>query len=185
MTDIVLASSSPRRKELLHHIFDCFSISPNNAPEIKQGSRPSNVVMFNALNKALASADKGLIISADTVVYLNGRYYLKPQSKAEAFDMLCSLSGQTHYVYTGVCLKLDEKIVKFYDKSAVKLKKLTHNDIYNYIEKCNPLDKAGAYGIQDNFVVETFTGSYSNIMGLPLEKLKLALNDFNISPKCR
>lgn len=183
MTVVVLASSSPRRKELLHNLLDDFIILPNDAPEIKGGAKPSKVVMTNALNKAMAYQGEGLVISADTIVYMDKRFYLKPKSKQEAFDMLKNLSGRTHYVYTGVCLIQGDKTALFYEKSEVKLKKLSDNDIWYYIESQNPLDKAGAYGIQDNFVVDTYKGSYSNIMGLPLEKLETALIDFGIPLK--
>lgn len=179
-----MASSSPRRRELLFKLIDDYTVCANDAPEIKCGARPSSVVMKNARAKAFAAKEDGLIISADTVVYMDGGYYLKPKSEADAFAMLKKLSGRTHYVYTGVCVKYGNRCNMFYDKSAVKFRDLTDEEILAYVATKSPLDKAGAYGIQDSAaVVKGFSGSYSNIIGLPLEKLSAVLKEYGVCVK--
>lgn len=135
--------------------------------------------MNNALAKARCVKDgNALIIAADTVVYVDGKYYLKPSDEADARRMLKELSGRTHFVYTGVAMKMGDECRTFYDKSAVKLKKLSDDEIKSYVSTGSPLDKAGAYGVQDGLVVEKFSGSFSNIMGLPVEKLKYEAEKF-------
>ncbi|MDE6613993.1 MAG: Maf family protein, partial [Clostridia bacterium] len=113
-----------------------------------------------------------LIISADTIVYKNGQIFGKPKDRAQAIDYLNRLNGAKHFVYTGVAICYKGKITTFYDKSAVYFKKLTEREIKDYVDGGSPMDKAGAYGIQDKEVVESFCGSYTNIVGLPMEKLK-------------
>lgn len=135
--------------------------------------------MKNALAKARCVKDENaLIIAADTVVYMDGKYYLKPSDEADACRMLKELSGRTHFVYTGVAIKVGGECRTFYDKSAVKIKKLSDDEIKSYVSTGSPLDKAGAYGVQDGLVVERFSGSFSNIMGLPVEKLKYETEKF-------
>lgn len=175
---IILASASPRRKELLGDLIDEFEVCPTNSKEIEGGFKPSVVVTKNAKAKAEECREKGIVIGADTVVYYNGKFYLKPKSQGDAFQMLKQLSGRTHFVYTGVCVKTETSEEVFYEKSSVKLKKLSDDEIKEYILQNNPLDKAGAYGIQDRVVVESFSGSYKNIVGLPMEKLAFILKRF-------
>lgn len=176
---VILASSSPRRRELLKSLISDFTIISPDVNEAEYGKYPSKMVIANALAKASAVEDEeGLIIAADTVVFMNGKYYLKPRDIKDAHRILSELSGKTHYVYTGVCLKQGDKTVTFYEKSAVKFKKVSSDTIADYIKTGSPLDKAGAYGIQDDTVVKSYKGSYSNIMGLPLEKLADALKEF-------
>lgn len=177
--DIILASASPRRKELLKEVFPSFKISAQDAPEAKNGRFPSRLTMKNALAKARCVKDENaLIIAADTVVYMDGKYYFKPSDEADACRMLKELSGRTHFVYTGVAIKMGGECRTFYDKSAVKIKKLSDDEIKSYVSTGSPLDKAGAYGVQDGLVVERFSGSFSNIMGLPVEKLKYETEKF-------
>lgn len=176
-SNITLASGSPRRRELLSTLVKDFSVVPTDGEEIKYHIRPSYLVVKNAVNKALNARGNGrTVIAADTVVFMNGRYFLKPKDKKDAFDILKALSGKTHYVYTGVVIMTDDEVTKFYVKSAVTLKTLTEKQIDDYIATGSPMDKAGAYGIQDNAVVENYRGSYSNIMGLPLEELSSVIN---------
>lgn len=107
---VVLASGSPRRKELLREIFPEFTISVNDAPEKKIGRFPSKLVTDNAREKAIASdALDALVIAADTVVFMDGRYFLKPKDENDASEMLKTLSNRTHFVYTGVALRFNEK----------------------------------------------------------------------------
>ncbi|MEG1612857.1 MAG: Maf family protein [Clostridia bacterium] len=175
---IILASRSPRRCELLSQLVNNFVVAPNDAPELTFGKRPSAVVMSNAKAKSLACKERGLIISADTIVFMDGKYYLKPKSRQDAFEMLKSLSNRTHFVYTGVCLRDGSHCAVFYEKSQVKLKRLSDEIINKYIDTQSPLDKAGAYGIQDNIVVQAYKGSYTNIIGLPIERLGNVLKTF-------
>lgn len=170
---VILASASPRRFELLKTVFDDFEVRPTDADEIVIENRPSATVIANAKKKALAvkASKDDIVIAADTVVYMDGRYYLKPVSLENAAEMLGELNGRKHLVYTGVCILAKGKEYTFYDKSSVYFKKLTEKDILKYCaDKC-PVGKAGAYGIQDNFVVKKYSGSYTNIVGLPMEKL--------------
>lgn len=177
---LILQSASPRRKELLHKITDDFKVESVPANECVIPSRPAATVMKNAREKALAIKPENgqTVVGADTVVYLAGRFFLKPKNVEEAFEMLKTLSGKWHSVYTGVCLATNGKVVCFYDKSAVKLKKMTDDEIKRYVETKNPLDKAGAYGIQDGVTVEKYTGSFDNVMGLPTEKLSAEIKKF-------
>ncbi len=111
------------------------------------------------------------VVAADTIVVLDGKVYGKPHDRARAFDMIKQLNGRTHTVYTGVCVTCEGEKVVTCAKSLVTFKTLTDEQIYSYIDDCKPFDKAGAYGIQDKRIVEKYSGSYSNIMGLPKEKL--------------
>ncbi len=170
---IILASASPRRRELIKSIFNSYVVRPAGCDEITIKNRPRKTVEANALSKALAvKAEKSdTVISADTIVYMKGKFYLKPSSIDEAKHMLAELSGKKHYVYTGVCILNSEMKKVFSVRSSVVFKKLTDTDIDAYCADGSPMGKAGAYGIQDNFVVKKYYGSYSNIVGLPMEKL--------------
>lgn len=133
---LILQSASPRRKELLHKITDDFKVESVPANECVIPSRPAATVMKNAREKALAIKPENgqTVVGADTVVYLAGRFFLKPKNAEEAFEMLKTLSGKWHSVYTGVCLATNGKVVCFYDKSKVKLKKMTDDEIKRYVE---------------------------------------------------
>ncbi len=173
---VVLLSASPRRFELLGELLDGFEVKNQNADEACALVKPSARVMDIAVKKSvLTPTDNQLIITCDTLVFRRGVYYGKPKDREDAFRMLKDLSGKTHYVYSGVCLRSAEFRRVFYDKSAVTFKNLSDEDIYRYIDEFAPYDKAGAYGIQDGVAVKNYSGSYSNIMGLPLEKLKAEL----------
>ncbi|MDE6188997.1 MAG: Maf family protein [Clostridia bacterium] len=181
---VILASASPRRKELLSEIFDEFEVLPQNVDEKSNYSRPRFIaqdlakIKLGSLGKSYADC---LIISADTIVYKNGRVYGKPKDEAQAKNFLDELSGDVHFVYTGVAIYYKGKTTTFYDKSSVKFKALSEEEKLAYIASGSPMDKAGAYGIQDSAVVESYEGSYSNIVGLPMEKLKEKLRDLTNS----
>ncbi|NCA66695.1 MAG: septum formation protein Maf [Clostridia bacterium] len=177
---IILASASPRRKELLKGLVDSFEIVVTDVAEESRFNAPHKKVMEIAFIKANAVNIKQgeLIIAADTTVYLDGVYYGKPHNEANAFAMLQKLTGRTHTVYTGVCLATIGKSCLFYEKSSVTFKKLTDCEILEYIREKQPFDKAGAYGIQDERLVKSYKGSYTNIVGLPMEKLEDALAHF-------
>ena len=177
---IILASNSPRRKQFLGELFDSFEVMPQNVEEKSKYSRPHLIVQELAkikLGHLPYVYGEDLIISADTIVYKSGKIYGKPKNKAQAVEFLSELSGVKHSVYTGVAVFYKGNITTFYDKSAVYFKQLSDKEIADYVDSGSPMDKAGAYGIQDSEVVESFEGSYSNIVGLPMEKLKEELKD--------
>jgi len=125
--------------------------------------------------------NKEIVIASDTVVLLDGQIMNKPVDYAEAFQMLSSLSGQTHTVITAVCLLSKDKVVEFDDRTDVTFKKLSVDEINFYIDRYKPFDKAGAYGAQDwigMVAIEKINGSYFNVMGLPMHKLYQELNSF-------
>ena len=176
---IILASSSPRRRQLLGEIFESFEVMPQSV-EVKHSlTRGHAVCQYLAkikLGELPSVYPDALIISADTIVYKSGKIYGKPKDIQEAKDFLDELSGKWHTVYTGVAIYRDGKISTFYDKSDVKFKSLGEDAKLRYIDTGSPMDKAGGYGIQDEEVVERYSGSYSNIVGLPMEKLKEQLS---------
>lgn len=185
---IILASASPRRVELLSKLVPSFDILPTNADENQNGiSSAKDLVMFLALKKCQycithnAIDYNSLIISADTVVYCNG-ILGKPKSKADARNMIESISGRTHSVYTGVAIydASSKRFDVFYDRSDVTVKRLSKEEIEEYIESDEPYDKAGSYAIQGTFrqYVESISGSYENIVGLPIQKLAKHLRDY-------
>lgn len=179
-TTIYLASKSPRRKKLLQQINLNFKTLSVDIPEdFDEGEPPVKVVKRIALEKLDAAKTKineGIIITADTIVVLNKKIIGKPADEKEAFIILKKLSSNTHQVYTGFAIynsKKDLTIVG-YEKTLVTFRKLSDNEIKNYIKSGSPMDKAGAYGIQDDFgavFVEKINGCYYNVVGLPLSKL--------------
>lgn len=181
MKNFVLASKSPRRKELLENIGLKFSIMEGDVDEriVPKNLEPKLYVQELAVLKANSVAKSlpknTLVIGADTVVIHNGEVLGKPCDKENAFNMLKKLSGNTHYVYTGVAvLDTDSmKIVADYEKTAVTFRKLTDEEIRFYIENFRVTDKAGAYGIQEfaGVFVSKIEGDYFNIVGLPVCKL--------------
>lgn len=180
---IILASASPRRRELLRELFNKFDIVIPNTDEKAVGS-PIEYVKQVALKKAEAiMEDADIIISADTIVVHDNKIIGKPKSKVDAIETLLTLSGKKHYVHTGVCLRYkDNGIYKtsvFHDTSSVYMKSMSEAEIKRYVDTGSPLDKAGSYGIQDG-VVDKYDGSYSNIVGLPIEKLKIKLKEIKI-----
>ena len=173
---IILASASPRRIELLQALVDNFDVLPQNVDETLHYKKPHLAVKNLAKRKIEAliyeNPKDTLIIGADTVVFFNDKYYNKPKDKADAKRMLSELRGNEHFVYTGVAMYYNGELVNFYVRSSVFMRDLTDEEIDKYIEEFNPLDKAGSYGIQDGDIVEKYEGSYSNIVGLPVERVK-------------
>lgn len=173
--NVILASSSPRRMEILADMGVKYEVIPANIDESEIKSRfPFLLVEKLAKAKAehIACEHRSdTVIAADTIVVLDGKVYGKPHDRARAFEMIKSLNGRTHIVYTGVCVTCKGQKKVFCVKSLVTFKRLTDEQIYAYIDDCKPFDKAGAYGIQDKRIVKKYSGSYSNIMGLPKEKL--------------
>jgi septum formation protein len=177
-TLIILASSSPRRQELLNQIGCKFSVVPSGAEEDNSKALPpEQLVINNAVAKAQDVADKldgnDVIIGADTIVVMNGEVYGKPVNVADARRMLSSLSGNVHTVYTGIALIKGNTLWRDFEKTTVKLSKLTSGEIDQYIATGEPMDKAGAYAIQGiaTVFIEEIQGCYTNVVGLPLNKL--------------
>jgi len=176
---IVLGSASPRRQELLRGINLNFEVLPMNVDE----SYPLDlngveIPMYLAEKKADAYKnmlnDELMVITADTIVFLDGKVLGKPVDKADAFKMLQRLSGKTHQVITGVCISTNLRRRTFHTISEVKFARLNDAEIDYYLEHYAPYDKAGSYGVQEwiGFIaVEQINGSYFNVMGLPIQRL--------------
>ncbi|HMB42148.1 MAG TPA: Maf family protein [Balneolaceae bacterium] len=184
---VVLASSSPRRKYLLEQINLSFDVCPSAIDEVVDESLlPEQVVMDLAELKGRDVAENkpnSLIIAADTIVFFNNQILGKPANRDEAYQMLKKLSGNSHAVYTGVyTVKTnDNGIVNsftMFEKTIVTFGALTDEEIFKYIDKETPYDKAGSYGIQDDLgclFVERIDGDYNNVVGFPLYKFYRSL----------
>ncbi len=181
-TPIILASNSPRRKELLNSIGITFDVlSPEIDETWPSDVKPIDVPEYLAKLKSEAIKSTGRterILAADTVVILNENILGKPKSVDEAEAMLQSLSGNSHQVVTGVCMQNQEKVVLFKDVTQVTFKELTADEIRYYVSTFEPFDKAGSYGIQEwigMIGVSQISGSFYNVMGLPVHKIYQAL----------
>ena len=180
---IILASASPRRADLLKLLLRDFEVLPANVEEVAHDHlTPLEVCQLNAHRKARFVAKKvpdALVLGADTLVFRDREILGKPRNLAEAERMLTRLQGRTHQVVTGVCLmhlrRHEERI--FAVSTDVLFHPLTRRQIRDYLAKIQPLDKAGAYAIQDygELIVSEISGSYSNVVGLPVEKLRAEL----------
>jgi septum formation protein len=177
---IVLASASPRRRELLTQAGFSFTVKVSDAEEIITKQEPANVVKELASLKAEAVASQeteALVIGADTVVAIDGKILGKPKDRQEAFDMLSMLQGKTHQVYTGVALifpkKDGQEQVAFSECTHVTMHHMAEEEIWSYIDTGEPMDKAGAYGIQGRaaIYIEKISGDYNNVVGLPIARL--------------
>ncbi|SHJ69490.1 Maf family protein [Hespellia stercorisuis] len=195
--ELILASASPRRKELLEQLGLTFEIIPAQGEEIIRSTKPDRVVQDLALQKAQEVAAgilnryyigekelnrETMILGADTVVATADTILGKPADEREAEGMLMTLQGRTHQVYTGVCAitifqkdrkPQDARIINFSEKTDVTLFPMTQKEIRDYIRTGDPLDKAGAYGIQGIFAkhIEKIDGDYNNVVGLPIGRL--------------
>lgn len=185
--NIILASGSPRRKSLLRDLGLNFEVRiiKNIDESFPDDLIPEKVAEFIAGKKAGAYKDliseKDLVITADTVVCCKNKILGKPSGRKEAVEMIKSLSGSVHYVYTGVCLLSKDKKDSFTSMTKVSFTTLTDEQINYYIDTFKPYDKAGAYGIQEwiGLVgVKSISGSYHNVMGLPVCRLVSALEKF-------
>ena len=180
---LILASASPRRAELLRQLKLEFEVVPSNAKEVfDENLSPLELCQLNAHRKARAVAKKipdALVLGADTLVFLDRKIFGKPSDKANAREMLLQLQGRTHQVVTGVSLihlrSYAERI--FAVSTDVLFRSLVSAQIDEYLAKIDPLDKAGAYAIQENgeMVVSEISGSFSNVVGLPIEKVESEL----------
>ena len=185
--DIILASQSPRRKELMGQIGLKFKvISPNVDEHMEGNPSPAQLVEELSLRKARAverQADgETLIVAADTVVALEGTVLGKPEDEREAFAMLSALSGNSHRVYTGVTVLQGDRAVTGHEETRVTFRELEPEEISHYIATGEPMDKAGAYGIQGlgALLVSGIDGDYFNVMGLPVFRLGQMLTGFGV-----
>ncbi|EGT3599067.1 Maf-like protein [Clostridium perfringens] len=188
---VILASKSPRRVEILEKIVKEFEVVESNFDEntidfkgdiekyVKDLSRNKAIEVSKGLN------EPSIVIAADTVVFQDGKVLEKPKNEEDAFSMLSSLSGNTHKVYSGICLinTYNDTVVTDCDCTEVRFSELNPRQIRNYINSGEPMDKAGAYGIQGlgGAFVEGINGCYYNVMGLPLNKLYKALENYDIT----
>ncbi len=176
MKHIILASASPRRKEILELADLKFDIMPSDAQEITTKTVPNEVVMELASIKAKdiyeKSEKQSMVVGADTVVAYQGQILGKPADKADAKRMLTMLSGQTHEVYTGVCVIEDGKTKTFYEETKVTFYEISDEQIDHYIKTGEPMDKAGSYGIQGKAAVfiKGIEGDYYNVVGFPIAR---------------
>ena len=193
--NLILASKSPRRKEILTNAGLEFEVCVSDTDEsVPHGTLPFNAVMQISKRKAIAvkellgeKAAGKIILSADTVVALDNEIIGKPKDEKDAFDILSRLSGRNHTVYTGFTIIKDNFEYTDYEASDVYFKTLTESEILSYIKTGEPMDKAGAYGIQQRggLFVSKIIGDYFNIVGLPIFKIsvtfskKLGINVLN------
>jgi septum formation protein len=177
---IILASGSPRRSELLRSagfVFDVvtgFETDENYPPDLREEAIPLYLAEKKSMDFPGVITNGMIVITADTIVSQQGEVLHKPGSAAEAFATLQKISGNSHYVHTGICLRSADKTAVFSASTEVRFGILTEEEIHYYIQTYKPFDKAGAYGIQEwiGFVgVEEIRGSYFNVMGLPIHKL--------------
>ncbi len=188
MYKYVLASKSPRRKELLLNIGIQFEVVQSDFDEstISKQLEPQLYVQELAMFKALSVVKKvdkdTLVIGADTVVVFDNEVLGKPKDRQDAICMLKKLSGNVHYVYTGVCVARsnDAKCVAAFEKTSVYFRQLTDGEIEYYVDNYKPFDKAGSYGIQEyaGVFVSKIEGDYFNIVGLPVCRLNSIINEF-------
>jgi septum formation protein len=178
-TRIILGINSPRRQELLKQLGLTFEVLVHEVDETyPEQFRREDIAMFLARKKALAFkgdvADGGIVITADTIVALDELILGKPKDRTDAARMLRLMAGRKHSVITGVCVMSAKKSESFFVKTEVSVKMLRDNEIDYYLETYNPVDKAGAYGIQDWIGmtgIEYILGSYYNVVGLPTKEL--------------
>jgi septum formation protein len=190
---LILASTSPRRKELLGHTKVPFEIHSENIPEITDHTDPIEYCRHLALMKGEAVTEKLkkqkpsaslLIVSADTIVCLKDRIFNKPADRNEAREFLEALSGQTHSVFTAVAFHLvhngKERTHSFVDETKVTFDKITHEVMERYLDTEDSLDKAGAYGIQSGSLtfISKVEGSYSTVVGFPLSRFMQEVGEF-------
>lgn len=185
MTNIILASASPRRKQILENAGIKFTTEPSNFDEKMENLNFSSQKIEDiACQKGLEVSKRfpdDIIISADTVVVFDNKIFTKPKNKEHAFGMLKTLSGKTHFVQTSVCIIYNEKTFVKSTKTFVTFNTLSDDMINDYIEKFKPLDKAGAYGIQelpDNFV-NNIDGDLENVIGISSTVVKDMLQNIN------
>jgi septum formation protein len=179
----ILASASPRRRELLSQVLNNFEIVPATGEEkVNLSLFPENIACGLAEQKCdevFAKNEDATVIGCDTIVVFDGEILGKPKNREDAFATLKKLSGKTHYVITGVCIQNKRKRLVKFDKTEVRMNVLSDDFIKIYVDGGSPLDKAGSYGIQDEGVVNSYFGSYTNVVGLPVTLVKNMLEEIN------
>ncbi|MBR1870339.1 MAG: septum formation protein Maf [Kiritimatiellae bacterium] len=177
---LVLASASPRRAKILAGMGYRFRIVKTSAHEISLPREPQRTVVENAMLKLHAAGAQPLpVLAADTIVWFDGRIFGKPRDIAEAHDFLRTLGGNVHTVFTGLAFGSPDGIKTACVESHVKFRQLSDVEIADYIAAVHPLDRAGAYDIDESGdrIVESYDGSYENIMGLPIEPVRTWLEN--------
>lgn len=186
MSSIILASGSPRRKQLLEWAEIAFEVIVSDTDErFPPELDPAEVAVYIARNKALAVQTRcqpgDIVLAADTIVVLDDHIIGKPVHREDAVSMLLALSGEQHRVITGVVIRKGEKEVAFADQTEVQFHSLTVEEIEYYVDKYKPYDKAGAYAIQEWIGVvgiQSIRGDFYNVMGLPVSRVVQALKNF-------
>jgi len=179
MKQIILASKSPRRQELIKGLDIPFTIKTYEVDEsFPDDLRAGEIALYLANKKAACYPDElkkdEILITCDTIVWVNNHVLNKPENENMALEMLTELSGKFHQVYTGVCIKTSKESIAFFEETKVHIKPCLEVDLRYYIKTYQPFDKAGSYGIQDWFgytAVEKIEGCFYNVMGLPVAKL--------------
>ncbi len=176
---LILASASPRRKELMQKLGYPFEVIPAVGDEVCKSDQPRKAVQELASRKAAevyASHLDCIVIGCDTVVDLDGKILGKPHGRDDALRMLTALSDRTHFVHTGVCVLSPTKNFLFCDTTQVRFRKLSQQEITDYVDSGQAFGKAGAYGIQDDSCfAESYDGDYDNVVGMPCYRLKQIL----------
>lgn len=185
---LILASKSPRRKEILKNAGYEFEISETNADEsVSDNTSPFDMPVLISKIKANAVKfnENEVILAADTIVISSGKAFGKPKDKNDAIKMLKTLSGKTHNVATGITIKSKSKEKSFSVITKVSFFKLSNEEIEKYVNSNEPYDKAGAYGIQGKaaLFIKKINGDYLNVVGLPISQIYKALAEFDIFPK--
>ena len=185
--EFILASASPRRKALLQRLINGFRVVVSDADEtVEAGQAPHEFAVKTAEKKAVdvsARNPDAVVIGADTIVVCGGEIMGKPADDADAFRMLEKLSGKTHEVVTGLCVRCNGKSFLTYETTKVEFDNMTKDEILTYIKTGEPADKAGAYGIQGaaGVFIKKIEGCYFNVVGLPLNALRRLLGQAGIN----
>jgi len=184
--NIILASNSPRRKELMKMAGFTFEVKSKNVDEnhpegIPQEKIPVHLAQKKAKAFLSEISDNEIVIGADTIVILNGKIYEKPKDRQDAIEMLAALSGQMHEVITGVCILSKQKEVSFTETTKVYFNLFTQGEIEYYVDNYKPFDKAGSYACQEWIGatgIKKFEGDYFNVVGLPINRVYHELKNF-------
>ncbi|MGP4039798.1 Maf family protein [Gracilibacillus sp. D59] len=187
--NLILASSSPRRQELLQQVHIPFTIRKPDVDETQitvtdPAEKVKQLAMLKGSHVPIQNKDE-VILSADTVVSFQQNIFEKPVAKQAAYKMIEAMSGNKHEVYTGVMLRSSDKEMVFVERTIVEFWPLTEEEIISYVESDEPYDKAGGYGIQSvgAIFVKGITGDYYNVVGLPISRVVRELSEFKIFPK--
>ena len=190
MQKIILASGSPRRRELLTQIGMPFEVITSDVKEVTTATQPDEIVKELSKIKAVKQLckEKGetyqdaVILGADTIVYHNGKVLGKPKSEEDAYSMIESLAGKEHFVYTGVTILTPKKQICFAEAVKVSVYEMSAEEIKRYIATGEPMDKAGAYGIQGRFAafVKGISGDYNAVVGLPVARVYQELKNAQV-----